>query len=70
MQQDAGYINDYHLIEIIGKGAYANVYLAVTPKNKKYALKMIETKSTSQDKIREEGMLLASMRHPNLLWAR
>ena len=34
-------INDYTVIDLIGKGAFANVYLVEGAKNKRYALKMI-----------------------------
>ena len=70
MEDSLGTINDYQLVERLGQGAFATVYLALDFKNKKYAVKMVETDQLDKDKIREEGMMLASMKHSNLLWAR
>ena len=36
-------INDYKVINIIGEGAFAKVFLVEAEENKKYALKLIAT---------------------------
>lgn len=58
------------MLDLLGEGAFAKVYLAEGPLNKKYALKMVKVNNQNKDKIREEGIILASMKHKNLLWAR
>jgi serine/threonine protein kinase len=57
------HINDYRIIDIIGEGAFAKVYHVEGPDNKQYALKMIGINQQNKEKIREEGILIASMKH-------
>lgn len=46
-------INEYTLLEMLGEGAYAKVFLAEGPLGTKYALKMIRVNPTNKEKIRE-----------------
>ena len=70
MESDPESINDYKIISQIGEGAYARVFLVTSPSNSHFALKMIKTDNLDKDDIRTEAVMLASVRHPNLLWAR
>jgi serine/threonine protein kinase len=63
-------INDYKILDVLGEGAFGKVYKALGVDRKYYALKIIPITPKMKDKIREEGRLLTSMEHPNILWAR
>lgn len=58
------------MLDILGEGAYAKVYLVEGAENARYALKMIAINKQSKERISDEGRLLATMKHPNILWAR
>ena len=64
------YINDYKIIDLIGEGAFGKVYKVEGVDRNPYALKIIPINKQIREKIREEGKLLASLDHPNILWAR
>ena len=64
-------VGHYHLMEIIGRGAYADVYASIDTKNNQIlAIKCIsKTKLKDDDKVnlRRELEILHKMKHPNIV---
>lgn len=64
-------LDDFEIIDILGKGAFGVVYKAVSKINRlEYVLKKLSTKNMDQEKsksIVREVQLLKKLKHPNII---
>lgn len=58
-------LDNYSLLDLLGKGSYANVYLAraLSENNKQFAIKIFDGEKKSQS-IKEEIQILKKICHP------
>lgn len=62
-------IGNYHLMKLLGKGSFGEVYLATNKQGKTFALKEIKSKTDSKSllRVRNEISILKAVKHPNVI---
>ena len=73
MRETSAFAQQYTLLEKLGKGHFAEVYLCIQKSTGlRYAVKVFSKKSNSEDRSRTEGLqqeiaMLMGVSHPNML---
>jgi serine/threonine protein kinase len=63
-------VNDYALLNMLGKGEFGEVHLAESVDKDKYALKIIPVNKENKVEAKTEAQMYVAFDHPNILKAR
>eukprot|EP01118_Nematostelium_gracile_P010865 TRINITY_DN3802_c0_g1_i2.p1 TRINITY_DN3802_c0_g1~~TRINITY_DN3802_c0_g1_i2.p1 ORF type:complete len:296 (-),score=52.51 TRINITY_DN3802_c0_g1_i2:9-896(-) len=66
-EDDSKKVLDYAIVSELGKGSFAQVFLATGPQSRKYALKKMSKKTIQKDCVLSEMYIGSSLKHPSII---